>query len=507
MRDLALDLAEYSIRAALLLYLCKDIILLKEKYRSVGKVLFFMQAFLVSFCLSHFHVLNRLLRDEENMQNISSHSILSLIVVFLCSFAAMDILYQGKRLAKIYLLSVYCTILEMVRFMLHSIWLFITNACNMRMYDRAVAGEIDVDQFAKYLGQIQFWGMLIFSLGTALCMYTVIRLYRRYQITLVTDISREGLRFLMLIPVIGTVIDITWRILFYYQKGATIEFLYDRHGSMYVVIPLVSVLCLAGIVLSSRIYAELLRSEEQKNSLLFYKQQLTDMTDHVRELERLYDGIRGMRHDINNYVADMEQLLYSESGKGQMSEQVQSEAREYLRNMQNAASALSLQFSTGNPVTDVILNRKWHICAQEKILFGGEFIYPVGLMIEAFDLGIVLNNALDNAIEACRKVRDDGRREVSFRGYEKGPVFFIVVENSYDGSAVQLKDGRIKTTKADETVHGLGMSNMKSCVEKYYGTMQFEAAGDKFTLTVMMQGKEADACSAGSGQKHGAAVL
>ena len=68
MRDLVLDLAEYSIRAALLLYLCKDIILLKEKYRSVGKVLFFLQAFLVSFCLSHFHVLNRLLRDEENMQ-------------------------------------------------------------------------------------------------------------------------------------------------------------------------------------------------------------------------------------------------------------------------------------------------------------------------------------------------------------------------------------------------------------------------------------------------------
>ena len=40
MTDYVLDLVEYSVRAALLLFLCKDSIMLKEKYRSVGKVLF-----------------------------------------------------------------------------------------------------------------------------------------------------------------------------------------------------------------------------------------------------------------------------------------------------------------------------------------------------------------------------------------------------------------------------------------------------------------------------------
>ena len=258
---------------------------------------------------------------------------------------------------------------------------------------------------------------------------------------------------------------------------------------MYIVVPVIAVLCLVGIVLSRKIYGELMRSEEQKNNLLFYKQQLSDMTEHVRELEQLYDGIKGMRHDINNYVADMEQLLQIGEDSEQLPEHVKREAAQYLYNMQQAASGLALQFSTGNPVTDVILNRKGQICAQENILLSGELLYPNHLTIEAFDLGIVLNNALDNAIEACRKLPQERKREVRFRGYVKGRMFFLVVENTYDGTSMRIKDGRLLTTKENEEIHGMGMSNMRSCVEKYYGTMQYELGENMFILTLMLQGE------------------
>ena len=135
----------------------------------------------------------------------------------------------------------------------------------------------------------------------------------------------------------------SWRISFYRQRGTEVEFLYERHGSMYVIVPLIALLCLACIVFSRRIYSELVQAEAQKNNLLFYKQQLADMTDHVKELEQLYDGIRGMRHDINNCVADMEQLFRASAGEGQMTDQVRQEAYGYLQNMQKAAARLSLQ--------------------------------------------------------------------------------------------------------------------------------------------------------------------
>lgn len=488
MTDYVLDLAEYSVRAALLLFLCRDSILLKEKYRSFGKILFFLQAFLVSFWLSNSVWVNRLIYGEENIMYNSSYTIVKLVFMFLCSFVSMDILYQGRRLPKIYLLSVFYTVQEMVRFMLHSVYSLGTTTYLNRINSRVIAGDIDAEQYYKLFEHMQLFAMLAFSVGTWLLMYIVFKLCRRYLKGLVTDLNREGVRFLMLVPVIGLAFDVLWRITFYYQRGAQIEFLYEKHGSMYIVIPTIAALCLVGIVLSRKIYSELIKSEEQKNNLLFYKQQLSDMTEHVRELEQLYDGIKGMRHDINNYVEDMGQLLQISAKSGQMPEKVRMEAEQYLRNMQRAASGLSMKFSTGNPVTDVILNRKEQICEQEGIVLDGDFLYPTHLGIAAFDFGILLNNALDNAIEACKRLDEKRRKEIRFEGYEKGRMFFLVVENTYDKATVRIIDGEIKTTKADVQMHGLGMSNMRSCVEKYYGTMQYETGDERFILTIMLQG-------------------
>lgn len=489
MADFVLDLAEYSVRAALLLFLCKDSIMLKEKYRSVGRVLFFLQAFLVSFWLSNSEWVNKMLYGGDAVMSNSSYSILKLAVAFLCSIVTMDVLYQGGRFSKIYLLSVYYTTQEMVRFMLHSFYSIGTTAYLNRINTQIIAGDISAGRYYELIGYMQFYAVLAFSVGTWTIMYVVFRLYRRYQTSPVNELSREGIRFLMLVPVIGMAFDVLWRVTLFYQRGTEIEFLYDRHGSMYVVVPVIAVLCLTGIVLSRKIYSELIRSEEQKNNLLFYKQQLSDMTDHVRELEQLYDGIKGMRHDINNYVADMEQLLEISTGEPYISDQVRQEARRYLQSMQRAASELSIRFSTGNPVTDVILNRKGQICAQENIILDGELLYPAKLGIEAFDLGILLNNALDNAIEACRKVSGKEYRGIRFTGYAKGRMFFLVVENTYDETAVRVEENGLRTTKADGEMHGLGMSNMRSCVEKYYGTMQYELREDKFILTIMLQGE------------------
>ena len=493
MRDYVLDLAEYSARAGLLLFLCKDIIMLKEKYRSVGKILFFLQAFILSFWLNNSPWFNRLLYGEDNTMNFSSYSIVKLAIIFLCSFAAMDILYQGPRFAKLYLLSVYYMAQEMVRFTLYSVWSFGTTTFLGRIMDKLIneggmMEEYELRQYVRIIENIQLYSIIAFSLCTWVLMYIVFRLYRKYMTMPVTDMNKEEIQFLILMPIIGMAFDVSWRVTLYYQHETEIEFLYERHGSMYIVVPVIASLCLFGIVLSMKIYSELIRSEEQKKNLLFYKQQLSDMTDHVKELEHLYDGIKGMRHDINNYVSDMEQLLQIGSEGDRMPMQVRKEAEHYLQSMQRAASELSLQFSTGNPVTDVILNRKGQVCAQEGISLEGDLLYPMNLLIEVFDLGIVLNNALDNAIEACRKIPKGREKEIAFKGYVKGRMFFLVVENTYDSTMMRIKDGELMTTKTDEEMHGLGMSNMRSCVEKYYGTMQYELGENRFILTIMLQG-------------------
>lgn len=489
MAEYILDWIVCLIKAGLLLYLCKNCIMLKGKYRSIGKVLFFLQSLLINYWISHSVWIDRILYgNPSGTINNSSYSIIKLIIIFCSYFLTMDLFYQGKRLAKLYLLLVYYTVQEMTRFAWHSIWSLSITWYIDSLTRKVLVNRIEPEQFYIMTEHVQFYAYLFFAAGSLSFMYITLKLYRRYLTEPIDELSREGIWFLMLTPIIAMVFDVLWRISFFYQNGAEMEFMYEKHGSMYVVVPAIAVLCLACTVFSRKIYSELMHSEEQKNNLLFYRQQLLDMTAHVKELEQLYDGIRGMRHDINNYVADMEQLLFLSAEQGHMPESVRMEAEQYLCNMQRAADQLSFQFSTGNPVTDVILNRKGQICSQEHILLTGDMIYPAGFGIEAFDLGILLNNALDNAIEACGRIGADRKKEINLHGYAKGRMFLLVIKNTCDETALRMDGNHLRTTKPDEWGHGLGMSNMRSCVEKYYGTIQYEVLENYFTLTIMLQG-------------------
>ena len=177
MADYVLELMEYSVRAALLLFLCKDSIVLKEKYRSVGKVLFFLQAFIVSFWLSNSTWVNKLIYGDNNLQNSSSYSIVKIVFIILCSFVAMDVLYQGGRLAKIYLLSVFYTVQEMVRFSLHSFYSLGTSAYLNHISEQLIAGDISSERFYELVELMQFCAMLFFFTGnmdTYVCGFQVV---------------------------------------------------------------------------------------------------------------------------------------------------------------------------------------------------------------------------------------------------------------------------------------------------------------------------------------------
>ncbi len=69
-------------------------------------------------------------------------------------------------------------------------------------------------------------------------------------------------------------------------------------------------------------------------------------------------------------------------------------------------------------------------------------------------------------------------------------MFFLVVENGYDGKALREEGGVCHTTKDETQLHGIGMKNMRSCVERYYGTMEYEADKETFVLTLMLQSME-----------------
>lgn len=488
-----LDVLEYSIRGVLLLYLSSGMIIWKKTYAKQGKYLFFLLFVICGYWLGNSVWLARLLYGDSMMPERSSTSIVKLFLAFILYFLLIDFFCMGSRLIKIYLVLLFETIIELSRFGIHGVWSFISqtfyeNIINKILEERIPFGTLE--NFNRFLEISQYiWQLVLMLLYTGIAWVTiyVIRKFRRSM----QDISRHGILFLMISPAVGIAFSLVIRSIFYTREGMQIEYIYDRHKGMYAIIPLMTFLCLLSIIYSIRIYGELMRVQEEKNSLFFYKQQLSDMTKHVQDMERLYDGIRGMRHDMNNYIADMEQLLNVSMRQDGLDESAESEAERYLNHMKAALDSMTVKYSTGNPVTDVIINRKYQECKKEGIEFASDFIYPEKLGIEAFDVGILLNNALDNAIEGCKKCMGERNAGIRVHSYRRGRMFFLRIENDCDEkSVIYNQENVLQTTKEDEWMHGIGIKNMQSVTARYYGALSYEVKNDIFYMTIMLQEKK-----------------
>lgn len=488
-----LDILEFGIRAVLLLYLCDGMIVFKEKYTKQGKYIFFLLFVIWGYWLSNSVWLDKLLYGESGIPERSGISIVKLILMISASFLLINLFYAGNRLIKAYLVLLYNTVAELARFGIHGLWSLLAGAFYNQLTNQIVEEKIsfgDMDGFNQFLEVSQYVWQIVLMLVYMGIAWLTIHAIRKYRQSM-RGISRQGILFLMLYPAVGMAFSFVLRCIFYARIGTQIEYIYDKYAGMYAIVPLMAILCLLSIVYSVKIYEQFMSAQEEKSSLLFYKQQLSDMTNHVQEMERLYDGIRGMRHDMNNYIADMEQLLSAGSNHGNPEGLAESEAEKYLNHMKNALDAMTLKYTTGNPVTDVIMNRKGQECEKEGVCLTSDFIFPEQLGIEAFDMGILLNNALDNAIEGCRKCIGKNSLEIRVRSYRKGRMFFLRIENDCDmQSVIYTHENILQTTKEDDWMHGIGLKNMKSVVERYYGTMSYEIRDNVFYLTIMLQEKE-----------------
>ncbi len=139
---------------------------------------------------------------------------------------------------------------------------------------------------------------------------------------------------------------------------------------------------------------------------------------------------------------------------------------------------------TEDKVLNVLLSEKAARAAEKDIQFvvsltaGLDFMDPV-------DAVALMGNLLDNAIEGAETTPDGEDRfiRVTIRPFNQGFVL-IQVENSFLGP-LRERRGRLLSTK-DPGSRGYGMRSIAQIAEKAGGSMEYEAEGGRFTVTVML---------------------
>ena len=123
--------------------------------------------------------------------------------------------------------------------------------------------------------------------------------------------------------------------------------------------------------------------------------------------------------------------------------------------------------------------------AEEKgIRFECKFMYPTDTNINAFDVSVILNNAIANAFEGVQNCKNP---YVSIFAYRKKNAYMLEVTNCIS-KRVEIDDeiDLPKTTKKDKGSHGFGLVNIRKVAQKYYGDIAISQDENSFTLTVML---------------------
>ena len=221
--------------------------------------------------------------------------------------------------------------------------------------------------------------------------------------------------------------------------------------------------------------------ERQEEELIneSISKQIEDAKRYTSHIDDIYEKMRAFRHDIGNHLTVIGGL--AENGNTE-------ELTEYIGELQTRFAELQPSISTGNAITDVVLSEMSDLCQKEHICFSSTFAYPDNLDINAFDLSVILNNALMNAFDASKDVSG---ATISIKSLIKDRVFLISIKNKISERVKLNDDGLIESTKK-QSGHGYGLKNIRNIAGKYKGDIEIhqdEAGGELFfTLNIMLVG-------------------
>lgn len=273
-----------------------------------------------------------------------------------------------------------------------------------------------------------------------------------------------------------------------YQRDAG-QSPWNLYGSYDWIMILYSVLCFVTILVTVYVFRQWKNEQEADKKREVFSRQIQDLESHIMEVERLYRDMRKLRHDMGNHLMTLERLY----DRG-----AYEEAEKYAGELRKEVQDISLYAASGNPVTDVIISGKKRQMEEKGIAFDCDFHYPQNEKVNAFDISIILQNALSNAIEAVEK---ENTAHISVTSYFVKNMYMIEVANSYTGELLlDEQDGLPMTSKTGDG-HGFGLENIRQAARKYFGDMEIGKemyAGEECcVLRVMLQIAETNAESSG----------
>ena len=189
------------------------------------------------------------------------------------------------------------------------------------------------------------------------------------------------------------------------------------------------------------------------------------------------DVINRKCHDLRHQIAALRNMSSEEQEKS-------------IAELENAVLIYDSFPKSGNRDVDIILAEK-SLLAEKNHITIRSIVDGSGLrFLTVEDLYSLLGNALDNAIEAAAKEREEARRIITLHAAARGDLFSIHIENPCAKEPLFM-DGLPVTSKPDKDYHGFGIRSMRYLCEKYQGVLTTGWEDGIFSLDVLFPSQPA----------------
>lgn len=169
-------------------------------------------------------------------------------------------------------------------------------------------------------------------------------------------------------------------------------------------------------------------------------------------IEQSNKDMRIFSHDIKNHLTQIRNLENIEA--------VQS----YIDSIYPNIEKFSFTGISKNKMLDLIISKYVTLCEKKNIKFSVDVKTANLAYVSDSDLSTLMNNLLDNAVEAAEQADE---RFIQVYIFSKGNMHDgLVIKNSCFVPP-ETENGELKTTKQNKKTHGVGTKSIRKTLKKY----------------------------------------
>lgn len=222
------------------------------------------------------------------------------------------------------------------------------------------------------------------------------------------------------------------------------------------------------------------------------KRQLAMQMEYANQMAERSEENRRLIHDFRHHLRTIQEMAREVSSSPETEVRKQ-KLLDYLETFPQTMPLQAVQSPSplcNRVPVDALLQTFEAMAARQGVDARLELEIPEGLPLSDVEWCTILGNLLENALEGCEGITQE-RPTLRIAAKWTGRLFFLKVENSYDGSFEQ-KGGRFLSRKRGYTEYGLGLESVRKIVEHYGGTLNIQPKKAVFQAGITVPANNSD---------------